>query len=92
MTIAELKRRLAPGVEFTVEFIGVNRRYCRPGSELTRRRVETNKSQLVSRFLDGPRAGELIYLPWAGITAVEREGSVYLSGPDTGGEFLRIQI
>lgn len=79
LSIAEVKRRLAPGVEFVGEFVGVNAHRCPPGLQKTRRRVVKNASQLVSEFLDGPKVGELIYLRWVHTSAEERDGAIFLT-------------
>lgn len=92
MKISELKKLLPVGKEFVVEFIGINRKLCLPGMELTKRVVHQNNSQLVSQFLEGPKINQLIYMSWKGIEASERDGSIFLSGTDSGGDFLRIQI
>lgn len=95
ITIAQLKRRLPVGTKYTAEFIGVNRRFCKPGMEVTRRIVSKQTSEMVSILLDGPLHGRNIYMKWAGTTADEREGSIYVSGMDEFGtpdEFLKITI
>jgi hypothetical protein len=94
LSIAEVKRRLAPGVEFTGEFVGTNAARCKPGMQVTRRKVVSNKSQLVSQFIDGPKAGETIYLNWTGVTADERDGSIYLTMTEVSPpeEFLKITL
>jgi hypothetical protein len=94
LSIAALKRRLTEGVEYTGEFIGKNATICRPGLQVTRRVVVSNKSDLVSRFIDGPKAGGTIYLPWNGKTADERDGSIYVSNSHVNPpeEFLKITL
>jgi hypothetical protein len=71
LSLAEARRRLAPGREFTCEFIGSNARHCKPELRVTRRRVLKQSAQeMCSEVLDGPFAGTPIYLTWRG-TAVE---------------------
>ena len=58
----------------------------------TSRRVEANSpGMLVSRMLDGPKAGELIYLNWKGIKVAEADGS-YLISSDDSEPFLKITV
>jgi hypothetical protein len=90
ISIADVKKRLGVGVEFVGEFVGDNAKFCRPGMEKTRRRVVTNNTQLVSEFLDGPKVGQVIYCKWAGVTADERDGGIFLTSD--GEEFLKITI
>jgi len=92
LSIAEVKRRLSVGVEFTGEFVGTNAGRCQPGMQTTRRRVVKNTSTLVSVLLDGPKKDELIYLDWKNVTADERDGSVFLTMADVNPpeEFLKI--
>jgi hypothetical protein len=94
IAIAEVKRRLAVGTEYTGEFVGVNARMCAPGMQVTRRRVVNNKTQLVSELLDGPKAGQLIYLNWKNVVADERDGSIFLTMTETPKpeEFLKITL
>jgi hypothetical protein len=94
IAIAEVKLRLAEGVEYTGEFVGVNARMCKPGMQVTRRVIVKNKSEMVSRFIDGPKAGEVIYLNWKNVTADERDGSIFLSMTETATpeEFLKITL
>ena len=92
IAIAELKRMLPVGQEYMAEFIGVNRIHCKPGIQLTKRIVVKSNSELISKFLDGPRINELIYLgSWVGITADKREDGIYLSSSEIG-EFLKISL
>lgn len=94
ISIAEIRRRLKPGTPYIAEFIGaVNTRLCDPGMERTKRIVVTNTTtEMKSRFLDGPKEGQDIYLRWVGVSADSRDGYIYLSQSDgkTAGEFLRI--
>lgn len=94
IAIAEVKRRLAEGIEYTGEFIGINAKMCKPGMQVTRRVVRKNKTQMVSVFLDGPKVGEPIYLNWKNVTADERDGSIFLSMTETEQpeEFLKITL
>ena len=94
IAIAEVKRRLAEGVEYTGEFIGINSKLCKPGMQVTRRVVLKNKTQMVSVFLDGPKKDESIYLHWKNVTADERDGSIFLSMTETERpeEFLKITL
>jgi hypothetical protein len=94
IAIAEVKRRLVEGVEYTGEFIGINAKMCKPGMQVTRRVVRKNKTEMVSVFLDGPKKDESIYLNWKNVTAEERDGSIFLSMTETErpDEFLRITL
>lgn len=94
MKIAELKRRLSEGVEFTVEFIGTNSTRCVPSMTKTRRRIVSNKTQMVSLILEGEKAGEQAYLTWKNVSAEERDGSIFLTKTDAEPpeEFLKITI
>lgn len=94
MKIAEVKRRLSPNVEFTVEFIGSNSNRCVPNMRKTRRRIVSNKSQMVSVILEGSEAGEQAYLTWKNVSAEERDGSIFLTKTDAEPpeEFLKITI
>jgi len=95
ISIAEVKRRLAAGVLCVVEFVGrVNGKHGLSGQRITRRRIVSNGSEMVSLVLDGPNMGQIGHLKWRGVTADEREGIIYLtmttvSPPD---EFLKITI
>lgn len=80
LSITKVREQLPEGREFTGEFIGLNAKFCRPGMQVTRRRVVKNSSyQLLSRFLDGPQKGRLIYLAWKGLTAEDVDGAVILT-------------
>lgn len=100
LSIAEVKRRLPVGCIYLGEFIGGNAHRAKPGNVCTKRRVETQKSQMVSRLLTGPNSNlsprddnkELIYLHWVGITADERDGSIFLTLVEGEDEFLKITI
>ena len=94
ISIAEVKRRLTVGVEFTGEFVGRNANRCQPGMQRTRRRVRKNKTELVSELLDGPKTGELIYLDWKNVVADERDGSIFLTMMEVEPpeEFLKITL
>lgn len=96
LSIAELQRRLPIGTEITAEFIGkVNTRMA-PDMKISKRKVVNNTKRLLeSEFLDGPKKGQSIFLDWKGVTADERDGSIYLSqsfSPDTSEEFLKITL
>lgn len=92
ISITALRKRLPVGAELTGEFIGVNRQHCRAGNECTSRIIVTNSShQLVQRLLTGPIAGTLTYLQWSGLTAYERDGSIFIAD-DVTEEFLKLTI
>ena len=82
MTIAELRRRLPVGTHFAVEFLGRER--------AERVVVKNTTHQLVSRFLSGKRAGELIYLEWRGIKASQGADGITLA--DESGPFVRFVL
>lgn len=90
ISITEVKRRLVAGTNFVGEFVGDNVRLCSPGMEKTRRCVKKNTTEMVSEFLDGPKVGQSIFCKWAGVTADERDGSIFLTA--NGQEFLKITI
>jgi len=91
ISAAEVRRRLPVGTECTVEFIGVNRKFCPPGNERTRRRIEKQTvNQMKSRFLNGPKEGNNIWLNWLGVKAEDQDGAIILSD-DQQGEFLKIE-
>lgn len=95
ISIAEVKRRLQPGVEYIGEFVGTNRLRCAPGMAVTRRQVVKCTPSLQSVFLDGPKEGHLIYGDWNHVTADERDGSIYLTMDLTQGrreEYLKITL
>lgn len=95
ISISEVKRRLHPGVKFIGEFIGINRSICKSGLEITNREVVKNtSSQMISKYVNGPRVGSFIYLTWNGLTAEEKEGSIYLTMTDNDKpeEFLKITL
>ena len=94
IAIAEVKRRLVEGVEYTGEFIGVNANMCKPGMQVTRRVVLKNMTEMVSMFHDGPKKDESIYLNWKNVTAEVRDGSIFLSMTETEQpeEFLKISL
>ena len=102
ISIAEVKRRLKIGTEFTAEFIGQNAIHCKTGMQITKRRVLKNNSQLESILLDGPNKGKTIHLNWTNVTAQEKDGSIILSMNEKQGsecvpqqpldEFLKITL
>jgi hypothetical protein len=102
IAIAEVKRRLPVGTEFTAEFLReplVVRGNCgdtvmAPVQMITRRRVVKQTSQMVSVYLDGPKAGKEIYCDWAGVSAREdTDGSIILTNTKVSPaeDFLRIR-
>jgi len=101
ITIAEVKRRLKIGTEFTGEFVGSNAKVCKPGMQITQRRVTKNNKELESLLLDGPNSGQKIYLNWTNVVADERDGSIFLAlneeqalecVPQRNPEFLKITL
>ena len=82
MTIAELRRRLPVGTHFAAEFLD------HAASE--RVVVKNSTHQLVSRFLSGNRAGELIYLEWRGVKASQGADGITLA--DENGPFVRFVL
>ena len=92
------------GTEYTGEFIGaMNTRIIgnlgvtnlvKPENErIARRRVLKQASEMVSEFLDGPRAGKCIYLTWKGVWAQEdTDGSIVLVMDNGVEPFLRIRL
>lgn len=87
LSIAEVKRRLSVGTEFTAEFLrgplvvrGNTGDTVMPVPAPSRRRVTKQTSQMVSVYLDGPKVGKSIYCDWAGVTAREdTDGSIVLT-------------
>ena len=76
LSIAEVKRRLPVNKEFTGEFIGRNRGIA--GYTVAKRRVVRQGGTMCCILLDGPKAGQKIYLDWRGVQALERDGSIIL--------------
>ena len=103
LSIAEVKRRLPVGTEYTGEFIGtmnvrvignlgVTNLHKSEQERITRRRIVKQTSEMVSEFLDGPKAGQQIYLTWKGVSAQEdTDGSIVLM-MDNVEPFLRIRL
>lgn len=106
MTIAELKRRLPVGAEFTAQFLRgpiTVRGNCGDTVLATdntprRRRVVKQTSQMVSVHLDGPKVGHNAYLTWKGTTArQDTDGSIILTMNDDEGkrppeDYLKITL
>ena len=96
MTIAEVRRRLPVGTEFTAEFINpVGRAKFGEGQHTSRRRVTKQSArEMVSLFLDGPKEGKEIFLGWKNTKAREEDGSIIFTMTDTGSpqDFLKITI
>ena len=97
MTIADVRCRLPVGAKFTAEFIRplVVRPNVGEASPLptaaptTSARVVRSQTahEMATEYLDGPRAGRVIYCNWKGVTARVEENAIILSGPD---DFLKI--
>lgn len=95
VSVAEVRRRLPVGTEFTGEFIGINAKNCRPGMQVTRRRVVKNSShELESVMLNGPQKDGLIHLNWKHVAAGERDGNIILTMTETKPpeKFLKITL
>lgn len=93
ITTAEVRRRLIPGTFFYAEFVGVNRRHCKPGNELTKRRVFKNTAhEMVSEFLTGPTTGVQVYNPWKGVKAQSEGESILLYQDEDTNPYLKITI
>lgn len=101
ISIAEAKRRLPVGAEFTAEVlvpsiaVRGNTGNTTLGATVNvyRRRVTKQKSSMVSVYLDGSRAGREIYLNWKNTVArVEDDGSIIITmtEADPPEDFLRI--
>lgn len=94
VSIAGLQTMLRPGTKVVGEYLGPTAarvQATKPGHMKTTREVLKNNSyQMVSKVLDGPRAGESTYLTWKGVKAELRDGSVYLT--NEGAEFLKLTI
>ena len=85
VTVVALRGLLSVGTEFESYLP-----YARDtANSTTRRRVVSNSAKLLSSlFLDGPKAGGLIYLDWARLK-VETDGThYYLINPDDGGPWF----
>lgn len=91
MTIAELKRRLPVGAEFTAQFLrgpitirgNLGDTVLPADNTPRRRRVVKQTSQMVSVHLDGPKAGQEAYLTWKGTTArQDTDGSIILTNTE----------
>jgi len=89
VTVAALRRLLPVGTEFESYLPGARD----AAVTTTRRRVASNSAgQMASLILDGPKAGGLIYLSWAGLK-VETDGPhYYLINPDDGPWFARFTL
>jgi len=71
IAVAALRRLLSEGVEF----FGTLPNAPDPAMRTCRRRVVSNSShQLVSELLEGPKAGNNIYLDWKGVSVVISDG------------------
>lgn len=79
LSIAEVKRKLPVGTEYTAEFIGkINTRNV--SQRILRRRVLKHGNEMVSLLLDGPHQGEEIALSWKDTTAEEDDlGIIFLT-------------
>lgn len=86
LSIAELKRRLPEGAEFTAKFIGKNMTVARPGMVITRRRVVKQAATMITSVVGGEFDGKLVYCGWRGTTAtIDNENKVTLSVEDHDG-------
>lgn len=100
LSIAEVKRRLAVGTEFTAEYLGgplVVRGNCGDTTfqvpPPSKRRVIKQTSQMVSIHLEGPKAGQSVYCDWAGVAAREdTDGSIVLTMKSPEKDFVRIRF
>jgi hypothetical protein len=106
MSVAELKRLLPVGTEYTAEFIGeLNMRVLsnlgpttlvKPENErIARRRVVKQNSQMVSLILDGPKQGVETHLHWSGITArKDTDGGIIVTNKEYNPpkDFLKIRL
>lgn len=88
ISIAEVKRRLPVGAQYT----GENLVALRPENRGPfTRRVLSQATEMVSVYLDGPKEGQKIYLgSWRGVEAREENGAIVLRDFLGGLDFLRI--
>ena len=92
LSIAEVKRQLPVGTEFTAEYCGPCVRFA---TELvTRRRVVKQTGTMTTRILTGSKAGHLVYCEWHGVVAREECGSIVLTNTQVqpAEDFLRITL